>query len=254
MVQLIFEITWNCPCKCPFCQIPKVNKILQLSDYRKVLGLFRRYYEDDEYAVVLSGGEPSIVPSLRRYVEVAQELGFMVTIATNAYNIENVLGSRPDLIEISIDYYGRKHDELRGVEGLFDNAIRLLERASEEGIPTVVRSTLMKDNLRDILELRSFLNNSGLEETPILVMPVRGVKELKPTQQQIMRLQRYEGIYLSDNCPAGLSSFVVTPELEVLPCIFYRKRLGRFWKFTKEELDEIVREGAKIPRFPCEKN
>jgi len=253
MVQLIFEITWTCPAKCPFCPVPKMNKQLPLSDYKRILQLFKQYYDDSDYAVVLSGGEPGTVTFLKKYVNAAKELGYEVTVVTNAFNIKNVLESRPDVIELSIDYFGEQHDKTRGVPGLFKNAMRLVALATRLGIPVVIRSTAMKNNIHDILELRRFLSSNGLSDVPILVMPVRGAPELKPNQHQLKELQSNDGIYLSDNCPAGISSFAITPELEVLACIFYRKKLSKFMRFTKEELDEAIKEGAKIPRFPCER-
>ncbi|RLB81438.1 MAG: hypothetical protein DRH17_09065 [Deltaproteobacteria bacterium] len=253
MVQLIFEITWTCPCKCPFCPVPKMNKLLPLSDYKRVLQLFKQYYKDSDYAVVLSGGEPGTVTFLKQYVDVARELGYEVTVVTNAFNIKNIVNSHPDLIELGIDYFGEQHDKTRGVKGLFNNAMKLIALASRHGIPVVIRSTLMKTNSYDILKLRKYLDDNGFNDTPIIVMPVRGAPELKPSQQQIEELAKHEGIFLSDNCPAGISSFVITPDREVLACIFYRKRLGQFWRYTKEELDKILEEGAKIPRYPCER-
>jgi len=255
MVQLIFEITYTCPCNCPFCPIKKLKlegKLLPLTDYTRILELFKQYYRDDEYAAVLSGGEPGTVSFLKKYVDAARRLGYTVTVVTNAYNIRNILEARPDVIELSIDYFGEKHDKTRGLPGLFNNAMKLITLATRLGIPVVIRSTLMKDNMYDIMKLRKHLDENGLKEVPIIVMPVRGAKELKPTKHQIEELNN-DGIYLSDNCPAGISSFVITPDREVLACIFYRKKLGQFWRFTKEELDNILREGSKIPRFPCEK-
>jgi len=249
MVQLIFEITWACPARCPFCTVPKSSKQLPLKDYRRILELFKERFGSEENAVVLSGGEPSSVPELKDYVDIAKRLGYMVTVVTNAFYIKNVLEARPDIIELSIDYFGEKHDKTRGVPKLFENAVKLVEMASFLGIQVVVRSTAMKDNIDDIIKLRQHLGGN----VPIIVMPVRGNPQLKPSEEQLKKLMLYDGIYVSDNCPAGISSFVITPDKEVLVCIFYRKKLGEFSKFTIEELDQILEEGSKIPRFPCEK-
>lgn len=253
MVQVIYEITWACPCKCRFCTVPKssFNYVVPTTEYEKVLRLFKRYFRCD-LAVVISGGEPSIVPNLRDYVDIARGLGYEVTIVTNGYNAGNVLRAEPDLIEVSIDYFGESHDKVRGVEGLFSRAMGLVFRASMRGIPVVVRSTAMRGNIDDLLKMREYMDGNGLRDVPILVMPVRGSPELKPSKQQLLELVRRDGIYISNNCPAGISSFVVTPEREVLACIFYRKKLGRLRRITKRELDKVVVEGAKIPRYPCE--
>ena len=255
MVQVIFEITYTCPGNCPFCPIKKLNlggKLLPLTDYKRILEVFRRHFDDDEYAAVLSGGEPGTVSFLKDYVDTARRLGYVVTIVTNAFNPKRITEAKPDLIEISIDYFGSKHDETRGVRGLFNRAMNLIAFAERAGIATVVRSTAMKDNIYDIIKLREFLDSNGLRDVPILVMPVRGAPELKPLPQQLELLNK-DGIVVSDNCPAGISSFVVTPDREILACIFYRKKLGQFWRFTKDELEAAVKEGAKLPRFRCER-
>ena len=128
----------------------------------------------------------------------------------------------------------------------------LIASAERAGIAAVIRSTAMRSNIHDIIKLREFLDSSGLRGVPILVMPVRGAPELKPSPQQLELLNR-DGIVVSDNCPAGISSFAITPDREILACIFYRRKLGQLQRFTKEELDEAIKEGAKIPRFPCER-
>jgi len=253
VIQVIFELTWSCPCRCAFCQVPKQDKHLPLPNYERTLELFRRRFGGDDCAAVLSGGEPSTVPNLKEYVDVARRLGFEVTVVTNAFNVESILEAEPDLVEVSIDYFGEKHDRARGMSGLFDNAMRLLSLAVLHGISSVVRSTAMRDNIRDILMLRSLLDEKGLRDVPILVMPVRGAPELKPSPQQLKELERSRGILVSDNCPAGISSFAVTPDGEVLACIFYRRRLGALREFTAGELEKILEEGERIPRFPCER-
>lgn len=253
MVQLICEITWTCPCRCPFCTVPKLDELMPLPTFKRSLELFKLYFEGEDLAVVLSGGEPSTVTFLKRYVDVARDLGYSVTVATNGWNPRVVLEAEPDLIEVSIDYFGPKHDEVRRVLGLFGKAVRLVEEAANRGIMVAVRSTAMKGNIGDILALREYLDGKGLGNVPILVMPVRGAPQLKPSRQQLQVLATRRGIIVSDNCPAGISSFVITPTREVLACIFYRKKLGKLQRFTRQELEKVAEEGRKMPRFPCEK-
>jgi len=244
MIQVIVEITHYCPCRCPFCTVPKSKKVMPLEHFRRALECFKEFFQE-EMSVVISGGEPSVVDNLRDYVMCAKELGYMVTVATNAYNPSKVLEAEPDLIEVSLDYFGKKHDSVRGVKGLFDNAMKLVRVASGR---VVIRSTAMRDNIADIISIRKYLDDS----IPVIAMPVRGAPDLAPSPDQLEVLERH-GVIVSDNCPAGVSSFVVDPDLNVLACIFYRKKLGQLRNFTKEELRKIVDEGAKIPRFPCEK-
>jgi len=259
MVQVIYEVTYACPGKCPFCPIRNLNLqeayqgSVPVGTYAKVLKLFKEYFSDGDYAVVISGGEPGTLPSLRDYVTVGRELGYAVTVVTNAFNPKRVVESSPDFIEVSIDYFGERHDRSRGVTGLFERALILIALADRVGIPAVVRSTVMKDNVEDLIKLREHLDKEGYLDVQILAMPVRGAPSLKPTQEQLQALAR-DGIQVSDNCPAGISSFVVMPNNEVIPCIFYRETLGYLKKMTIKELEKIAEKGRKIPRFPCEIN
>jgi len=262
MVQVIVEVTYECPGRCAFCPVRRLGLrgSMDVETFFRVLLLFRRVFGvdntrawGDQLAAVISGGEPSVLPNLWEYVRAARIAGYSVTVVTNAFHPVRVVMAEPDVVEVSVDYFGAKHDQSRGIQGLFDRAMTLLALAVKRGVTAVVRATAMRDNVFDIIMLREYLDACGLGEIPILVMPVRGAPELSPSEDQLTLLRR-RGIILSDSCPAGVSSFVVTPKLEVLPCIFYRVPLGRLERLTEEELREIVERGAKLPRYPCEHN
>jgi len=225
---------------------------MPLEHFKKALALFKEYFNEKEPAVVISGGEPSVVDDLEDYVEEARKLGFLVTVVTNGYNPGKILDAAPHIVEVSLDYYGEKHDRIRGVKGLFARAMNLVWVAYyREGIAPIIRSTIMKDNIDDIINIRNYLDRCMMEEVPVIAMPVRGAPHLAPTKEQLKILEKH-GIIISDNCPAGISSFVIDANMNVLACIFYRKKLGQLIKFTPEELSTIVENGKKIPRFPCE--
>jgi len=249
-MQVIAEITHACPCKCRFCTIRKNASLMRLSDFEKALKLFQEVGADK---AVISGGEPSIVSNLDYYVFLAKRLGYTVTVATNGYYPQRVLEATPDAIQVSIDYYGERHDQLRGVHGLFENAWKLVKKAHlREPAPEVmIRTTLLGDNFKDILHIRRRLDEEGMEDVPILVMPVRGAG-IKIDQQLLVKISQTDGILIADSCPAGKESFVITPEMDVLACIFYRKKLGKLRNFDHEELQEILENGESIPRFACE--
>jgi len=247
-MQLIFEITWKCPARCRFCTVPKGGVTVDLGLYERALRLFRDL--DTDMSVVLSGGEPTTIPYLDRYVKLAKKLGYCVTVVTNGFFPDTALNSGADLIEVSVDYWGERHEQSRGVKGLWKHITYLLENGRGK---VVIRATLLHDNFQDLLKIH--------EEYPdilMLVMPVRGYI-VKPKREHLEALSRLENVYIANNCPAGISSFVIAPgldwtkELDVLACIFYRRLLGRLRKFTRDELERILEEGKKLPRFPCEK-
>jgi MoaA/NifB/PqqE/SkfB family radical SAM enzyme len=248
-MQLIIEITYNCPCHCSFCNVPKNNEVMDILKFSGAIDLFKSF--DSNLSIVLSGGEPSTVKNLKEYVSIAKKKNCNVTIVTNAFNFYRIIKAKPDFVEISIDYFGEKHDLSRGFKGLFLNAIKLAEACNFYNISVIIRATAMNDNIDDIVKIKNFFEEKKIE-AEFLAMPVRGNPSLLPSKEQLKILEE-NGISIADNCPAGISSFVLTPRMEVLPCIFYRKKLGEINNFSLSEMLEIINKGEKIPRFPCEK-
>ena len=243
---IIFELTHNCPCSCPFCTIKNPeSRTLSLGEYVKILKLFSQLYK--KLYIILSGGEPSLIENLYEYVEVGKTFG-TITVVTNAYNLKTLMKCKPDAFQLSIDYFGEKHDEVRGVRGLFENCKKLIEYAKSQDIQVIIRTTIMKDNINDIILLREYFN-----DLPILGMVVKGCKKLKPSNEDVEKLKKL-GVLVSHNCIAGRKLLVITPELEVLPCFLYRKVLGRIERFTLEELQVIIEEGLKVLPYACEES
>lgn len=251
-MQIIAEITLFCPAKCVFCPLRKLYElnrmkaIMPLELFKKTLELFSTL--DDNKAVVLSGGEPSTLENLEEYIKTAHKLGYTVTVVTNGFNPRRILDSSVDIIEVSIDRVGEAQERERGVHGLWNNILKLLEDNR-----AIIRTTLMKDNIEDVKKLREMF-----PDKIILAMPIRGAPELKPTPQQLNEIAKLNNVFISNNCPAGINSFTITPNLEgeginILPCFIYREKLGTLTQFSKEELYNIINKGKKIPRFPCEK-
>ncbi|MGC9086090.1 MAG: radical SAM/SPASM domain-containing protein [Thermoproteota archaeon] len=251
-MQIIAEVTWLCPAKCPQCPLRDFQRtdVMSVENFAKVLKLFSRVAEarKESKAVVISGGEPSTLINLADYVEVAKNLGYTTTIVSNCFLPEKLFEAKPDVLEVSIDYMGVKHDEERGIP-LWDKIAYVVR--NYQGL-LVVRSTLFNDNADDIVEIKRWVEE--IRPYPfggVFVVPVRGVKDRVPSYEQIKKIKE-EGVFFENNCPAGVNSFTVTPDLKVLACFLARKELGRIRDFKEEELETILFKGSQLPRFLCE--
>ncbi len=249
-MHIVAEITYTCPAKCPFCPLKeeKYRRPMDLHRYRIVLELFSVYFYGRRKLLTISGGEPTVSRNLKRYVEIAKEVGYRVTVVTNGWNPERILEAKPDFVQISLDYFEGRHNLSRKLE-LWHNIIKLLEYVKEGKINGFIRFTLMDDNLQDLVSLRTRLDSLGLNDIKIFAMPVRGDSERAPSKETILKAMKYA--ILPSRCPAGRGMFVVTPDFRVLDCIFHRKELGRFEKFTIDEVRRIVEEGRKVKEYPC---
>lgn len=236
---LVFELTYMCPFKCPHCWIRKRSEhIVSLEKFEDVIRCFRDNVSG-KLKLVISGGEPSLIRNLSDYVGIAKGYGYIVTVATAVYNEDVLERARPDWYQVSIDFYGERHDNWRGYKGLFSKAINFALRHDN----AFVRSVAMKTNIEDLIRIKETIGDKLM-----LVLPIKGCRELEPTPEQLNVLRKH-GIIVGNTCPAGRKLIAITPELDIIPCIFYRKKLGKYR--TCRDLVEALELGAKIKPFPC---
>ena len=95
--------TVGCNLRCPFCHNPELVDPDRLAPTLDERSLLERLRERAGFidGVVISGGEPTIQPSLPSFVERVKRLGLLVKLDTN--------GSRPDMLgrlltEHAVDY------------------------------------------------------------------------------------------------------------------------------------------------------
>jgi len=90
--------------------------------------------------VDLFGGEPTLRKDLFEIIGRAKSYGFMVSLETNGYVIDeiymnNLVTAGLDQIYLSLDdYRAEVHDSIRGRKGCFDRAVRALDLGSKTGI------------------------------------------------------------------------------------------------------------------------
>jgi len=240
-MHLIFEITHKCPAKCPQCPLKTNRTTIDVTTFGKAINMFRNV-PSRRYLLTISGGEPSVLDNLAEYVREGKNTGYTVTIVTNGYNPERVVSAKPDAIQVSIDYYGKRHDENRGVK-LWDNIQYLLRKIERGEVAGFARMTLTKDNIQD---LKKVYENF---DVPILAMPIKGNHNKTPTEEQIKEAKKYA--ILPKTCPVGKGQFVLTPELRALDCIFTRNFVGSLNPADANSFEELVKKYGKLDPYPC---
>ena len=174
-MKINFKVTTRCPADCLCCQERLANfemfnnEEVEISKiFERILALFKAK-GDKENHLSITGGEPTLVLDLPKYVKKMVENNISVGIDTNGWNItEEWLNTmeKAGLKYILLSVYSLKkhtYEFLRGSDNgeLFErmkNAITILKRYKEEGgcIEVRLQTVLMKPNykeLPDILEL-----------------------------------------------------------------------------------------------------
>jgi MoaA/NifB/PqqE/SkfB family radical SAM enzyme len=161
--HLTIEVTKRCNARCPFCLYWQEARQAELADYSPIVDHFK------PLVVTLSGGEPLLRKDLDRVVRQIREKdpSVYITMVTNASllsleNAKNLYEAGLNQISISLDYAGRKHDEVRGLPGNYEKIVRLLPGLADIGFKLVVLNTVIKnDNLEDIPKLIDLARDKG---------------------------------------------------------------------------------------------
>lgn len=167
---LIFFVTSNCNCRCSTCFYwQDLNKTSNLSvdEIKKISNSMGRFR-----TLLLSGGEPFLRDDLfevcRPFIE--NNRISALTVPTNGILTEKIvrfseriLKAYPDLIlsiSISIDGFRELHDSIRGVDGVFDKAIKTLNellklKNRDSGLEVIVNTVITN---RSIGQLENFMD------------------------------------------------------------------------------------------------
>lgn len=135
----------NLECKmCPFWR-REDEELLRLPDEIRMMDALARAGVS---FLGFEGGEPLLRQDLPEILEAAHER-FHTSLVTNGWLLEqrlSELAPHVDLLFVSLDGIGKRHDELRGIPRSFERAVQGM-RASRTEVPTVISHTVTRDNL-----------------------------------------------------------------------------------------------------------
>lgn len=214
--------------------------------------------------MIFSGGEPLMRGDIYELVQHARKLGMRPVFGTNGTLITREVACQlkdagATGIGISLDSLdAKKHDELRGMDGAWQQALSGMENCRAVGLPFQVHTTVFdwndhefeaitdeavkrgavahhvfflvptgrgKDMVTEALEQQRYERllhriMSKQKEVPI---------ELKPTcAPQFMRIAKQKGLDMrfTKGCLAGTSYCCITPKGDVHPCPYWPLKVG----------------------------
>ncbi|MBQ3527848.1 MAG: SPASM domain-containing protein [Clostridia bacterium] len=135
------EITNACNLSCSFCHGTKRDiKYLTEAEFKAAAEKIRPHCS---YLYFHLMGEPLLHPSLSRFFEIANDLGFKVIITTNGTLLkkrEDILLSSPALHKVSISLHAYEANQMGiSIESYLSDCFDFCRRASERGIISVMR-------------------------------------------------------------------------------------------------------------------
>lgn len=155
--------TYRCQMQCKMCDIwenPSDSKREITAKELEMLPNFK--------FVNITGGEPFVRRDLEDIVEVMYKKSPRIVISTSGWHTDRIIKMAerfPNIgIRVSIEGLSQKNDELRGREGSFDRAMRVLLTLKEMGIKDIgYGCTVSNKNSEDMLWLYKLSRELGME-------------------------------------------------------------------------------------------
>lgn len=170
-VILAISVTDRCNSQCKTCNIWKIEvkpeSELTTAEYEKIFNNFGHLYW-----VTIMGGEPFIRDDLFQIIKTLYEKTKprFLTIPTNGILSDrissvtkSILNSCPNLnliINLSMDGVGKKHDEIRGVEGNFEKLLKTFNELKTIDNPKLtvgINTVISKYNVAFFSEIYEFV-------------------------------------------------------------------------------------------------
>lgn len=274
-LSAIIAITFRCNARCTMCDIwkgkIKKEKELPFGFYSKL----PKSLKD----INLTGGEPFLRSDFVEIIfEIKKKLPFArLIVNTNGFVLPQINKMIPKILKIdpnfavrvSLDGYGKVHDEMRGVPGGFKKATSTLKYLKNAGVNDLgVVFTLTTKNQQDLLKVFNFTQEKGLDFSLNLVheSPIyfgKSKLDLLPNSNKIRKdieyiskslrhsfkvknwgrawfNQRLIDFYLdkkrSISCCAGNDFFYLNPYGKVYACHLKNSYLGNLKDFGFQEI------------------
>jgi MoaA/NifB/PqqE/SkfB family radical SAM enzyme len=245
-----FEVTYSCNARCKHCHLggPAEEERASAERYAELCR------EIKPVVAQISGGEPLLrkdIEDIIRAIRIDKRAPFIVLTTNGALlSKEKYLNLREagvDEFSVSFDFPDERHDEFRGVPGLFkkiETLIRETNHIPNNGI--TLSGVVNKENFRELIRMAelakawrvkiNFSTYTWLRTNKKeLMVPKNDLDELKEIITKLREFKKkYKTVYASDyvfqemveffekesigNCRAGERFFVVNPDGTLSPC------------------------------------
>ncbi len=159
------EVTKLCNATCDFCDYWQTRHEIRLDDYRPVIKKI------NPLVTVVTGGEPMLRKDLPDiFTQIKESSAYVFTSMVTKGDLLDIdkahklFDAGMDQIAISLDFPGERHDQYRGIKGLWKYISELMPAMAKE-FPkksVIVNTVIMDDNLDEILNIADKAREWGI--------------------------------------------------------------------------------------------
>lgn len=252
-VSVMIELLTKCNLRCEHCYLPShANSGLS---YDRVKDLLLELRELGVVNVSLTGGEIFLRDDLFEIIETARSLYMRVFLLSNGTLLDSEKITRLKQLHVSefsttiFSMNPEIHDSITQKKGSLSVLLNNLKELKETGITIRVKTPLMKKNLENFLEIKTFCDINGFEYfvSPLIFSKNNGdnsPKELRiqdrklySTMEIIDSITRNDHLHINDvPCAALFYSFAIDCQGDVHPCNSFLYKVGNIYQQSLRDI------------------
>lgn len=245
-----FEITYNCNALCKHCHLGGHKG----DEVRADAGVYaQRCREIKPLVAQVSGGEPLLRRDVEQIVRTLKKEGgaAYVVLTTNGalltkQKYDSLCQAGVDSFSLSFDFPDERHDDFRGIPGLFQKIVKLLEEVKDIDNGIALSAVVQRKNFRDLMTMVEFARKWNVKmnfstytwlrtHKMEYMIPPEELGELREILTLVRQHKRkYDTVVASDlvmenmieffqnqaipDCRAGDRFLVVNPDGTLSPC------------------------------------
>lgn len=245
-----FEVTHSCNAKCKHCHLggPVEEQRASAERYAEI------YQEIKPVVAQMSGGEPLLRNDLEQIIKAMKQPNGTpyIVITTNAALLtperyRSLLEAGTDEFSISLDYPDTRHDDFRGIPGLFDRIEKLITSLpSGTGRAITLCCVIQSDNFRDCIQMAELAREWGVKlnfstytflrtNNKSYMLSAEEIEEFETIVERLIEFRKKYGVIYTSGfvlkkiieffrnqqmprCRTGTRFFNVNPDGTLSPC------------------------------------
>jgi radical SAM protein with 4Fe4S-binding SPASM domain len=189
-----FELTFRCDLHCRHCYTDCYNKPAYFQkelNTKEVKFILDKAYKAGVIWLCFTGGDPLTRADFLDIYSYAKEKGFITTIFTNGFSmteeIANYLKKRPPFaIELTLNAVTKGlYENISQVKGSFEKAMQGINLILKARQPLKIKTQVTGDNLKELPEIKRFIEGLGLTFKPSPELHARLDGDLTPCALRI---------------------------------------------------------------------
>lgn len=244
-----FELTYNCNFSCKYCFVKRLStKKIDLEEVKKIL---KQLKDIGVVYLFLTGGEPLLHPDIKEILKYSSKLGFITTLQTNGYLIDEKLikfFESLEHFELTFSYHSlnkERFDNFTNFNGSYEKINKLINILKDTNIYFYLKIPITNLNVDEAIIMGEYFSNKNIKfemSTQILpdIKDSISTENFQITNKKIIKELYNRGflVFQKSRCSALRSKLWINPEGDLYPCELYRFKIGNLTKSSINDLWE----------------